>query len=167
MKNKELFIFIIILSFLNLSCTILVSLVARPVEEREIGDINSDKKVLIAAHESRFKEVLLNTVIDKLLSEGWYIKVIKVSNLSGINTEDYNAVVIITTKMVMSLHKPVAEFVQNTNEKDKIVIYFTEAGRKSIIPRAYRNLDAISSASRIEKIDWIVTYIINNVNQRL
>ena len=164
---KKKFIFIILLSLLNLRCTILVAFVARPVEEREIGDINSDKKVLIAAHESNFKEVLLNEVIDKLLSEGWYIKVINVSNLSGINTEDYNAVVIITTKMVMSLHKYVADYIQNTDEKEKIVIYFTEVGKKSIIPRAYRNLDAISSASRIEKIDSIVTYIINNVNQRL
>jgi hypothetical protein len=134
------------------------------LEITEKGNKASDIRVLFAVESSDFKDELLEKVVAGLDSDV-YIKITDIGNLPEEKTEDYNAVVIFTVKRVFSINRKASDFIKNTSEPDKIIIYFTEAG-SSRIPKSLEDVDAVSSASQKENISDIAENIVNKIKQR-
>jgi len=132
---------------------------------REIGDSSNNKKVLISIESSDYKNMLLEEILAGL-DNSIYIKIIDSKNIEKESTEDYNAVLIISVKRVFNISIKVRNFVKNAEEKDKIIIYFTEMG-SSRIPKALEEVDAISSASEQWNIKQIKEYILQEIQARL
>ena len=156
MKNVMIFSVIILL----LSCAGKVS-----YENIEIGDNSNEKKVLIAVQVSEFKNQLLDAVVTELRTN-IYLNIIDIEDLPDSSAVDFDVVVIITEKRVFNINKNAREFIENTAEKDKIVLFFTEAG-KSRMPEEFIGIDAVSSASRYENLESMKEFIITELEKRL
>ncbi len=136
-----------------------------PYENIERGEVNSSKKVLIAVHSSEFKNELVDAVI-KELDNSIYIKTIDLKNLQDENTLDFNVIVIIAMKRVFNINRNVRNFIELTEERDKIVLFFTEAG-KSRIPKEFIEIDVVSSASRQENLEPMKEFILSKIEEKL
>ncbi len=134
-------------------------------ENKEIGAVDSSRKVLIAVHSSEFKNELVDAVVNEL-DNSIYIKIINLENLSYENTLDYNVIVIIAVKRVFNINRNTRKFIELTEERDKIVLFFTEGG-KSRIPEEFNDIDVVSSASKQENLEPMKDYIISKIEEKL
>jgi len=136
-----------------------------PFENMEKGDFENSKRVLIAVQLSDYKNELLNAVINGLDSS-LYVKVISIKDLPAENSEDYDAVAIIAEKRVFRINSYALDFIRNTGERDKIILFFTEAGNPKI-PDELNDIDVVSSASVQDNLESMKEYIILKIEERL
>ncbi len=156
MKSRLFYgVLMISLNIVLLGCT------SRMVKTTERGDKDCKKKVLIATQQSRFKEAVVSRVVAALEKDTCYVKIIDLRKLAGESTENYEAIVIVNTCWAGRLNRHARKFLKNVQEKEKIILLTTAIG-EDWKPKAVK-VDAVTSASKMNKADAIADLIIDKV----
>ncbi len=134
----------------------------KTVKTVEMGDrMNRERRVLIATRPSEFKVAVISKITNSLEQDLGYLKVIDVTKLADESADDYNAIVIVNTCVADRLHESASNFLENVEDKGKIILLTTAADeRKEYRPE---RVDAITSASRMNKADEIADAIVAKV----
>ena len=134
------------LFILSVACSISLVSCSKNIREYRVGNLNSDKKILIAATESEFKNRLVDDIVKKYY-QSCNIKVIPLNSLKDVSTRDYAAIVLIDRALAWTLFNfAIKKFTQNAEEKDKIILFMTvnNTGWKVNV----NDVDTVTSASQ-------------------
>ena len=124
----------------------LVGCAVGTVSTMESGDRTAAQdRVLVATQNSDFKQAVIQAIRDRLENNSNYIKVIDVKKLPYESLEGYDAVIILNTCMAGRPDPRVESFIDDTTEKEKIVVLTT--GRLDSWKPESPRVDAMSSAS--------------------
>ena len=124
----------------------LVGCAVGTVSTMESGDRTAEQdRVLVATQNSDFKQAVIQAIRDRLENNSNYIKVIDVKKLPYESLEGYDAVIILNTCMAGRPDPRVESFIDDTTEKEKIVVLTT--GRLDSWKPESPRVDAMSSAS--------------------
>ena len=136
---------IVIICFLAFSgCTL------KTVDPTEAGNQAALKgKVLIATQKSKFKRTVVSEIKDNLGDNVSYVKVVDVKWLPKESADDFNAIVIINRCMAGRPDPRVESFVDNTPDKNKVILLTT--GRLDSWKPDSAEIDAMSSASSMSE----------------
>ena len=168
-KKIIIIFFIVLLSFIVLSVISLmcykIIFSQKKMESFELNDIYFDKHILIASQGSKFKNQLINDIINEFKGEEIYIKVIDVSLLNTTKYPDWDFIIIINAIEANKLSESVDQFIKKNNSDNNIIL-ITTSGSGKFKGRDY-NIDAISTASRVKNIDNIKKLVIDKINSVL
>jgi len=120
----------------------------RTAETFEINTPNPTQKILIATQSTEFKNDFTKNLCDSLVKNSAYIRGIDISKLSEINEDNWDRI-IICNSFIISLNKDANKFIKRVKTPEKIMMFVTSGGA-DWLPRPELNVDAITSASRIE-----------------
>jgi hypothetical protein len=109
----------------------------------EVNDPRSSPRVLIATQGSEFKDAVVAGVVEHLKARAAYVKVIDVSALPGIDSGEWNAIVLVHTWEMRKPPRQVQDFVDRARGAGKLVD-LTTSGAGSF---KLEGVDAIASAS--------------------
>ena len=146
---------------------ILISLVvwgcaSQPVATVESGPAAaSNKKVLLATQNSKFKRAVVSEIHDELNQNSVYLKIIDVRLLKNQSIAEFSAVVIINKCMAGRPDPRVESFIDSEPQKNKIIVLTTGIS-ESWKPDA-PGVDAMTSASVLDKSDQVAKSIANRV----
>ncbi len=124
---------------------------------------NSQQRVLIATQGSKFKEAVVNRLVEQLKARPVNIKVIDVSDLSTIHESDWNAIVIIHTWEYSKPPKAVQEFADRIRSKGNVVVLTTSGDGDYKL----EGFDAISSASKLSEVNDTADQLVNKIDKIL
>jgi hypothetical protein len=134
----------------------------RTVDTSETGDETIAKsKVLIATQKSRFKGEVVSQIKKTLGDNVKYIKVVDVKWLPNESVDNYRAIVILNTCMVGRPDPRVESFIDNIQDKKKLVVLTT--GRLDSWKPESPEVDAITSASTMSKSGVVARTIADKV----
>jgi hypothetical protein len=146
---------------------ILISLVvwgcaSQPVKTVETGHpAATHNKILIATQNTKFKQALVSEIYDELKRNYINLKIVDVKNLKSQSAGEFSAVVILSKSMAGRPDPRVETFIDGYPQKDKFIVLTTgiAGGWKPDKP----GVDAITSASAMDKRDQIARAIVNKV----
>lgn len=121
----------------------------------------SKKKVLVVIQNSKFKQAVVSGIYDELNQNSIYLKIIDVKGLKNQSTTEFSAIVIINKCMAGRPDPRVESFIDREAQKNKMIV-LTTGILDSWKPDA-PGVDAITSASVLEKSDQIARSIANKV----
>ena len=125
----------------------------------------SNRKVLVATQNSKFKQAVVSEIYDELKRNSIYLKIVDVKYLKSQSTGEFLAVVIISKSMAGRPDPRVESFIDGHPQKDKFIVLTTGLG-KSWKPDA-PGVDAISSASVMDKSGQVARSIVDRVLARV
>lgn len=114
----------------------------------EVNDPGSGARVLIATQGSAFKDAVVAGVVARLKARPAYVKVIDVTELTGVNARDWNAVVVIHTWEMRRPQLDARAFVDRSGGSRNVVVLSTSGAGDFKM----EGVDAISSASTMEDV---------------
>ncbi|MGD9080086.1 MAG: hypothetical protein PVG96_12130 [Desulfobacterales bacterium] len=157
MKIRRIYgIFLFSLSLVVWGCA------SQPVATVESGPPTpSKKKVLVVTQNSKFKRAVVSGIYDELDQNSIYLKIVDVKGLKNQSTSEFSAIVIINKCMAGRPDPRVESFIDREAQKNKIIV-LTTGILDSWKPDA-PGVDAITSASVLEKSDQIARSIANKV----
>jgi hypothetical protein len=96
-------------------------------EAKEFGNINSDRRVLIATENSNFKDSLVTEIVSLLNDGNIYIKVLlhKYEDLNNEDPRNYGAVLLINAGQKSIVRPWVTEYLNNVSEYNDNIILLT------------------------------------------
>jgi hypothetical protein len=143
--------------------TVFYSCAVTPVRPLEIGDKDAQRRVLIATQHSEFKDAVLSRVTDLLEQEGYFIRVVGLEDLAHQSGETYGAIVIINSYWFWQIDGEASDFIDRVDEKkQEKIILLTTVGEEIWNP-GRGNVDTISSASLMSKVDSISEELIEKI----
>jgi glycine cleavage system pyridoxal-binding protein P len=122
---------------------------------------DSNKKVLVATQNSKFKRAVVSEIYDELSQNAVYLKIIDVKGLKNQTAAKYSAVVIINRCMAGRPDPRVESFIDREPQKNKLIV-LTTGMLDSWTPDAPA-VDAITSASVLDKSDQVAHSIVKRV----
>lgn len=133
---------------------------AKRIAEVELKGDMRPKGVLIAAENSGFKGDIISLIMKDLESKSCPTKLIDVKKLKKVDSEKFQAIVIVNTCWAWQLDRNVKKFLKrvNSGEQGKIIL-LTTSGSGEWEPKGVK-VDAISSASNVDKADVVAQTII-------
>jgi hypothetical protein len=139
----------------------------KPITTTTIGVIDGRDKVLIATQKSEFKEAVVSKVIEDLEKNDLYIEISDLSELAKKSAKEYEAIVIINSYKYFNFNKHVRNFLENTDKlEQKKVVLLSTAGTPKWADKG-EELDAMSTASKIDEVDNVSMNIVQRVNSIL
>ena len=140
---------------------------ASQVEVIERGDKSCGKRVLIATQQSEFKDAVVSGIVEELGKEPCYVKVIDLKKLTDESIESYEVLVIVTTRKIWRLNRHARKFFKHVPEKEEgKIILLTTADGEDYEPKVGK-VDAITSASKMEKAGAVAERIVSKVRALL
>ena len=139
----------------------------KDIDAEEINQSTLEKKVLIASRNSEFKNAILQRIKDAFQDQDVYIKIIGIENLEDKDPNQYSATLIINTAMGWKIDKKVESFLAKNGNLKSIIVLTTSNGGDILPDLEGRNIDAISTASIIEKTEQVAETIINKLTSIL
>ena len=131
------------------------------IEPFEVNSPDAKHKVLIASQGSRFKNMLVSGLVDRIKDTPTYIRVIDVTSLSVVNEGDWNAVVLIHTTQGSRMQPDAREYLGRAKELGKIILVTTSGSGKWRTEEF--DIDTLTSASRKAKVGLLI----NTITHRL
>jgi len=127
----------------------------------EVQVENPNQKILIATQRSHFKDQFVSMLVDSLSLTTNYIRGVEVNDLKDMNDDDWDKIIIINS-FIVKLNRKADRFIQRAERPEKILLFVTSGGA-DWKPQPELQIDAITSASRIENeneliqlaLDWI------------
>lgn len=123
--------------------------------------------VLVASRSSEFKKALVEKLTGAIVSEGLAEKTVGVGDLKGIVTAEYGAVVVISTCRAWGLERDVQTFLDRQKTHANIILVTTSGGGDWLPDKGGRDIDAISSASRLTSVEGIARDVLGKIKRRL
>jgi len=137
----------------------------RAIKTTETGDPRARNKVLIATQRSEFKEAVVSRIVEDLRKDLHYVKVIDLRALKDEPAREYDAIVVVNTCKAWRMSRGASSFVKSFEEKEKVVL-LTTAGGGDWMPKSV-GVDAITSASKSQKVDPLADDIVGRVRRIL
>ena len=137
----------------------------RAIKTTETGDPRAHNKVLIATQRSEFKEAVVSRIVEDLRKDLHYVKVIDLKVLKDEPAREYDAIVVVNTCKAWRMSRGASSFVKSFEEKEKVVL-LTTAGGGDWMPKSV-GVDAITSASKSQKVDPLADDIVGRVRRIL
>jgi hypothetical protein len=134
-------------------------------EAFEMNSPELETRVLIATQGSAFKDAVVDNVTETLVQKPVYIKIIDVTALPDIQTDQWSALVFITTCQSSELQKDVQTALKQVKTLENVVL-LTTSGSGTWAPEEFA-FDSISSASRKHKIQPLATEILKRLDEIL
>jgi hypothetical protein len=144
---------------------ILCGCAARAVQPLKVGPTAADKRVLIAAESSEYKDAVVDAVVDGLQKYPMVIRVIDISQLDAAISTGYDAVVVFNTRMAWRMNRRVDDFLQQAEQKERIIL-FSMAADPEWGPEL-TGVDAITAASNPDRSGRAAEDIIERVHRLL
>ena len=154
-----------------ISLIIFMSLVVWGCASQPVATVESgppaayDTKVLVATQNSKFKQAVVSEIYDELDHNSIYLKIVDVKSLKNQSSAEFSAVVIINKCMAGRPDPRVESFIDREPQKNKIIVLTT--GIRGSWKPAVPGVDAITSASVLDKSDQIARAIVNRVMMRV
>jgi hypothetical protein len=120
----------------------------------EKGDSHAARKVLIAAVQSDFKQKVVERVMEALVTDGYYVKVVGLDELEKTDTAPYGAVLAVGNLMAARLDRRLVSFARQHPGDPKLIVFYTQ-GPDAAVPagiKADLKVDAIASPSWKDRI---------------
>jgi hypothetical protein len=141
-----------------------------PQENIQAFELNSsrlDKKVLVAARSSEFKDAVVRKIKDSFMGVPVYVKFIGVDDLDREKGDRYSVVILVNTCMAGGFDRHVDAFLgQEGNVRNTVVL--TTAGDANWKPdKNGRDYDAITTASIMTDVDKVASEIMAKANALL
>ncbi|MDC6389060.1 hypothetical protein PP182_10240 [Maribacter sp. PR1] len=131
------------------------------VEPYEVKTPGLEKKLLIAAQGSDFKDKVVKGIVDRYSMDSIYIQVIDIKDLQRINPKDYDALLIVHTWENWKPPVTVKIFIERTdNYQDRIVV-LTTSGEGSY---KMKGVDAITGESIIKDVPLFIRKIADRLD---
>jgi hypothetical protein len=124
----------------------------------ELNDPTLERRVLIATQESEYKHALVDAVVKQIKDLPVYIRVIDVSELDGADPAIWNAIVILHTWEMGEPEEHSRKFVQRAPARKLVVVTTSGSGEAKLV-----DVDGISSASKLERTEWMANMIVNRI----
>jgi len=141
-----------------------------PQENIQTFELNSpklDKRVLVAARSSEFKDAVVAKIRDSFMGMPVYVKFIGVDDLEKEKASSYTAVVLVSTCIAEGFDRHIETFISRESDQRNTVI-LTTAGDANWKPdRKGRSYDAITTASIKTDVDKVANEIISKVRALL
>jgi len=129
----------------------------RKAESFEIIMENPTKKILIATQGSDYKNMFVKILTDSLKKSSVYIKGMDVGELTELNEDDWDKVLIINS-FIIKLNKNVDRIITKAVTPGKNLVYVTSGG-SDWLPHPEFRVDAFTSASKKSYINDLVQMI--------
>ena len=124
----------------------LIEFYPRTAESFEINSPDEPTRILVATQGSEFKNGLVAAVCDRLRKQPVHVKVIDVSGLDDIETDEWNKVLVINTAMMNIMSGPARRLVARGEGLENVLLFVTSGGGD--FKPADLAVDALSGASR-------------------
>ncbi|MBF0103031.1 MAG: hypothetical protein HQK77_19205 [Desulfobacterales bacterium] len=137
----------------------------KPVKTLEFGYINKDRyRILLAAEASAFKDTLATNIACALKNRA-YIKMVDVNEVSNESSENYHVIILINTCVAFHIDRQVSDYLEKITRKDNVIL-ITTAGDADWNAKI-SDVDAITSASTMDKVDPLTDHILDKIDQLL
>ncbi len=123
--------------------------------------------VLVASRSSEFKKALVNKLGNALASARVTQRTIGVDDLKEIDAAEYDAVVVISTCIAWGLDPDVQVFLKRQKEHANIILVTTSGDGGWLPDTGSRDIDAISSASKMTNVDAVARDVMAGINSGL
>ena len=137
-----------------------------PQKDIKISEVNEpalEKKVLVASRSSEFKDAVVKKIKEAFKGEQVYMKFIGVELLEKEKAADYDAIVMINTCMSRNMDRNVKGFLKRHEDQSNMIVLTTSGGGDWMPKMKERNFDAISAASKKEKLDEVAGDIVGKI----
>ena len=132
---------------------------------REINPPTLGKRMLIASRDSEFKRRLVDRIAAAYENRPVYIKVIGIEALANENADDYSAVVLLNTAMGWTVDVEVDRFLDRFGDRASIIVLTTSDGGDVLPDLENRKVDAMSSASVLDRVDPLADEMIAKIDR--
>jgi hypothetical protein len=133
----------------------------------ELNSPSLEKRVLVAARSSEFKDAVVRKIRDSFMGMPVYLRFIGMEDLHGEKAERYSAVILINTCIAGGFDRNVDAFLSKSHDQRNIIV-LTTAGDANWKPDMKgRTFDAITTASIATDVDKIAGEIMSRVNALL
>jgi len=123
--------------------------------------------VLVASRSSEFKTALVEKLIEAVVSEGLAVKTVGVGDLKEIDPSWYDVIVVISNCVAWGLEQDAQLFLDRQKQHSNIILVTTSGEGGWLPDKGDRDLDAISSASKMTAMDGVVRDVMAKINVRL
>ncbi len=124
----------------------------------ELNDASLDGHVLIATQGSKYKNAVVDAVVAQIKDLPVHIRVVDVSALDKEDPANWNAIVILHTWEIGEPEEHSKKFVDRAPGRNLIVVTTSGSGEQKL-----DTVDGISSASRMDDVNWIANMIVNRI----
>jgi hypothetical protein len=137
------------------TCALMICACVGDMKTMEKGDPSAPRKVLVVAAESGYKVKLIETMIARLGTNGFYYKI---TGFAGLETEDlapYGAIVIAAPLVAGRIDAQASAVCQKHSTDARIIAFVTTGTEHSLQDKMRSALpaDAVSAASAMERVD--------------
>jgi len=139
----------------------------KDMKAREMNSPAFDKKVLIAARSSRFKDAVVDKIFSAFQNDSVHIAATGINDLNRQDPGAYATTVIINTCMAGTMDLKVKNFLKKNSDNESILV-FTTSGSGDWLPETNGSrFDAVSSASEQSRIEPVANQIVEKIRFRL
>lgn len=163
-RNRALILLGLLIVLIAFAFWYKVSYSMELAQNQGINSPNSITKILIATQGSEFKNAVVANIIDNYKNDSIHLKTIDVSQLPQIDTNIYNAIVVLHTWEYGHPPQSVIEFVTKNKEFEyKMIVYSTSGAGDNKI----EGIDALSGESILENVTVTSDNIIARIENLL
>ncbi len=130
----------------------------------EIAGSADAPTILLAARSSEFKVALVERLSAMMASEGIRLKIVGVEDLKTVQSEQYDAVLVISTCLAWGFDDEVRSFIERHPSHDNMIFVTTSAAGDWMPEKEALSYDAISSASELSDVDSVARNIMSSVH---
>ena len=135
------------------------------VEPFAVGTPELENKVLIASQGSDFKNVVVESLTAYLEKKPAYVEVIDVTSLSGVNEDEWDALVFLQSTEQWKLWPDVDTYLARAKNLDKVILVAT-SGSGDWKTDKY-DVETITSASKMEEMPTLLPVLYMKLDQLL
>ncbi len=137
------------------------------IQPEELNDASLEKKILLAARNSKFKKAVINKIKESIKNDSIYIKCIGLTQLNDEDITPFNTILIINTTMAWNWDYKVKKFLKNNPKHDNVII-LTTSGSGEWKPRGRNHqFDAVAAASESDNIEPVAEKIMVKIKEML
>ena len=130
------------------------------ISSNELNESTLSKKVLVAAHSSKFKDAVVFRIEEALAPEPVYMKFIGIDELEEEDGAGYTAVILINTCVAWGMDRHVEGFLNRHEDQGHMVVLTTSGDGDWLPDMKGRDFDAVSSASEENWADTVAREIV-------
>ena len=133
----------------------------------EIAGASDAPSILLASRNSEFKTLLVERLSTAMASEGFRLKIVGVEDLKTVESDQYDAFLIISTCLAWGFDDEVRSFIERHPKHDNMIFLTTSASGDWTPKAEQRDHDAISSASELADVDSVARNVMASVHSVL
>lgn len=131
----------------------------QPVEQRDIGSRSARNQVVIVSESSRYKERLIDAIVEQLDDGQTYIAVRSFDDFGAINPRDYDSVLVINAGVGAEVRRDVISWLERQSFDDNIVVLTTQLTNWT--PQI--TVDSVTTASQNRNIPDVSADLVRRV----